>query len=181
VRPRRFPQAPPAMVRLAYGALGLICYAILSSVWLEHDLFEAASLVHLHKRLEKQGGIEKESLMIAANSNNKALTATVRKTESKDKKNIVAFVVTITSCSGHKGVPFEIVEGAAVLRYSISQNLLRHDFEMYAFYHPDAGDCASTLQELGYTVQARDTPVAVEDIQGDALRERIVKNGYVRA
>ena len=87
----------------------------------------------------------------------------------------MAFVVVLTSCSGHKGVPFEIVEGAAVLRYSIQQHV--DDFEMYAFYHPDAAPCASTLQELGYTVQERETPVAVEDIRGDILRERIVKNG----
>lgn len=160
--------------RLAYLALALICYAILSSVWLEHDLFEASSLVHLHQRLERLGGVERESLF--ASANNKA--PAVRKTgEKEDKKSQIAFVVTITSCSGHKGIPFEIVEGAAVLRYSIAQNLLRYDFEMYAFYHPDAVDCASTLQELGYTVQARDTPVAVEDIQSDIVRERIVKNG----
>jgi hypothetical protein len=80
------------------------------------------------------------------------------------------------------------VEGAAVLKHSIHQNSIRntysngtsrsrYDYQLYAFYHPEARACAHVLQELGYAVQERDTPVNVKDIRGDFLRERIEKNG----
>jgi hypothetical protein len=98
-------------------------------------------------------------------------------------ENTVAFAVVITSCGGHKDTTFEIVEGASVLRYSIHQNSMRgtnggkYDYQLYALYHPDAVVCASTLTELGFIVQPHDTPVRVEDIQTDLLRERIVSNG----
>jgi hypothetical protein len=106
-----------------------------------------------------------------------------RKEKFDDKT--VAFVVTITSCGGHKDntVPFEIVEGASVLRYSIHQNSIhgdnhgQYDYQLYALYHPSARACAATLTELGYNVQAQDTPVPVSEIQNELLRERIVNNG----
>jgi hypothetical protein len=57
----------------------------------------------------------------------------------------------------------------------------RYDYRMYAIVHPDAVSCGMTLEELGYTVLKRDTPVAVKDIQGEFLRSKIEKNGYVSA
>ena len=161
--------------RLAYLALALVCYSVLQSVWLEHDVFESSSssssLVNLHDHLQ-------ELQDTIASGRRQTLTQQQHQQHRPHQDGPkIAFVVTVTSCGGHKGIPFEIIEGAAVLRYSVAQNLLRYNYEMYALYHPDAVDCASTLQQLGYTVLARDTPVVVTDIRGDILRERIVNNG----
>jgi hypothetical protein len=96
----------------------------------------------------------------------------------------IGFAVTLTSCGADKGdMPFPISEGAAVLSYSIRRASIhgnqggRYDYELYAIYHPDAEPCAETLRDLGYTLLKRDTPVPIDEIQGDFLREKIAKNG----
>jgi hypothetical protein len=96
----------------------------------------------------------------------------------------VAFVVTITSCDGHNGnKAYHAVDGAAVLSFSIHQNSVRgpkggqYDYQMYAFHHPDAAKCVAPLSELGYIVEARDTPIKVEDIKNEAFRSKIVDHG----
>jgi hypothetical protein len=90
----------------------------------------------------------------------------------------IGYAVTITGCGSDP-----ISEGAAVLKHAIhlvsSQGNKggRYNYKMYAIYHPDGEACALPLQDLGYTLLKRDTPVAVKDIQGDYLREKIEKNG----
>jgi hypothetical protein len=113
-----------------------------------------------------------------------AITANNIQIRSTFNERTIAYVVTITSCNGHeKDRTFQIIEGASVLRYSIHMNSMHgtnggtYDYQMYAFYHPDAVDCASALTELGYIIHPRPTPVAVNEIQNQELRERIVKNG----
>lgn len=94
----------------------------------------------------------------------------------QETTTVIPFVVSMTKCGED---PF--MEGAAVLKYSIHQNSIhgsgRYDYKMYAIYHPDATECAKHLEELGYELVKRETPVKVEDIQADYLRERIEKNG----
>jgi hypothetical protein len=97
-----------------------------------------------------------------------------------------------------------IIDGAAVLKHSIHLNSIRaadttattassttgatsgssgsrrskYDYQMYALVHPTAEHCArSQLQPLGYTILIRDTPIPLNDIQGDYLRERVSNNG----
>ena len=53
----------------------------------------------------------------------------------------------------------------------------RYDYKMYAIHHPNATHCAKSLEELGYELIERPTPVKVEEIEGDYLRERIEQNG----
>jgi hypothetical protein len=96
----------------------------------------------------------------------------------------VAFVVTITSCESHFGrAPFHVLDGAAVLAYSIHQNSMhgprggRYDYDLYALHHPDAAHCTRPLETLGYMVQERDTPVALSDIRNAEFRADIQKSG----
>jgi hypothetical protein len=90
----------------------------------------------------------------------------------------IGYAVTITGCGSDP-----ITEGAAVLKHAVhlvsSQGNKggRYNYQMYAIYHPDAEVCALPLQDLGYTLLKRDTPVAVKDIQGKYLRENIEKGG----
>ena len=109
--------------------------------------------------------------------------AAVATTTSSANSIPVAYVTTITSCdvSLKNTIPFQITEAAAVLAFSIAKvhatTKNRYHPTLYAVHHPDAIACAAPLEALGYTLLARDTPVRVEDIQGDILRERIQKNG----
>lgn len=90
----------------------------------------------------------------------------------------VGWAVTITGCGSDP-----ITEGAAVLKHSIHLASIhgnlggRYDYKMYAIYHPEGFKCAKTLESLGYTLLERETPVRVQDIQGEFLRTRIHKNG----
>jgi hypothetical protein len=90
----------------------------------------------------------------------------------------IGWAVSITGCGADS-----ITEGAAVLKHSIHLTTVhgpmggRYDYKMYAIYHPEGEKCARTLETLGYTLVKRETPVAVADIKGDFLRERIQKNG----
>jgi hypothetical protein len=92
-----------------------------------------------------------------------------------DNVTTVAFVVTVTGCNGE----FFVVDGAAVLAYSIHQNSFRgpnggrYEYDLYVFHHPNASECALPLEKLGYIVQERDTPVAIGDIRNDGLRSHI--------
>jgi hypothetical protein len=143
--------------RLLYVTLAVICFVVFFHSATERSVYDETMLTNINNNLPK---------------------------EKFDDKT-VAFVVTITSCGGHKNnaVPFEIVEGASVLRYSIHQNSVHgehrgeYDYRLYALYHPSARACAATLTELGYIVQAQETPVKISEMQNELLRERIVNNG----
>jgi hypothetical protein len=96
----------------------------------------------------------------------------------------VAFVLTITSCRKHFSTEtYHGADGAAVLGYTIHQNSIRgpkggrYDYQLYVFHHPDAAECAAPLSELGYIVEARDTPIAVDDIQNAKYREHLPTSG----
>ncbi|KAI2499561.1 hypothetical protein MHU86_14922 [Fragilaria crotonensis] len=90
----------------------------------------------------------------------------------------IAYAVSITGCGSDP-----LSEGAAVLKHAIhlmsvqGNSKARYDYRMYAIVHPDAVSCGMTLEELGYTILKRDTPVAVKDIQGEYLRSKIEQNG----
>jgi len=89
----------------------------------------------------------------------------------------VAYAVSVTGCGSDP-----ISEGGAVLQHSIHRASSRagvgkYDYQLFAIYHPDAESCALSLQELGYTLLKRETPVAVSEIQGEFLRSRIESNG----
>ena len=90
---------------------------------------------------------------------------------------------TLTGCSSTD--PY--VDGAAVLKYSLDVNSAKFNtsqskyiYENIILYHPNASHCVAQMQhsELGYILMKTETPINVDDIQGDGgLRERIVTNG----
>jgi hypothetical protein len=64
-----------------------------------------------------------------------------------------------------------------VLKHSIHLSSIRnprsdshYDYHVYAFVHPEASLCSLPLQQLGYDVQARDTPVNVSHINKNSTR-----------
>jgi len=169
--------------RLTYLVLALICYAIISTLWVDQGVHhEFLLLRHQHGESTRLQTVEETS---SEQKQNNKVIRNVETWTSDHQPDVdkIAYVVTITGCGQDRDIPFHIAEGAAVLRHSIHQNSVhgnvggQYDYQLYAFYHPEVAACAPVLQDLGYTVQERNTPVAVEDIQGEFLRERIVKNG----
>jgi hypothetical protein len=103
-------------------------------------------------------------------------TPHVEKPIVKTASATIGWAVTITGCGSDP-----ITEGAAVLMHAIHLTSVhgnmggRYDYKMYAIYHPDGEACALTLKDLGYELVKRETPVAVKDIEGKFLREKIVR------
>jgi hypothetical protein len=93
-------------------------------------------------------------------------------------KATIAFAVTITGCGGET-----MNEGAAVLHYSIYRASIhghlggQYDYQMFAFYHPNASACALPLRELGYNVLERETFMNVSDLPEGDLKTYIQKDG----
>ena len=91
---------------------------------------------------------------------------------------VIGYAVSVTGCGDDP-----LVEGAAVLKHSIHLTSIHgnmggnYDYKMYAIYHPNAKSCSMPLDELGYELLERNTPVAVSDIEGDFLRSKIEQNG----
>lgn len=89
----------------------------------------------------------------------------------------IAYAASVTGC----GSDSSLVDGAAILKHSIHLSSVhgngRYDYKMYAIVTPEAMSCAAPLEDIGYTIIQRDTPVAVDEIQGDFLRSRIQSNG----
>lgn len=95
------------------------------------------------------------------------------------KDNMVGYAVSVTGC----GDEF-LADGAAVLKHSVHLNSVhnpkstsRYSYKMIAIVHPTAVSCSSDLETMGYEILVRDTPVAVSDIEGRYLRERVGHNG----
>lgn len=79
--------------------------------------------------------------------------ATVPPASNKTK---IAYAVSVTSCK----LSSNLLDGGAVLHQSIrlaSANS-SYGYQMIAFVHPDATECAPHFLNLGYDVQIRDTP-----------------------
>jgi hypothetical protein len=92
---------------------------------------------------------------------------------------IIGYFVSVTGCDS--AAP--MADAAAVLKHSIhlvssrGNTGGRYDYKMHAIYHPDAASCVEPLAQLGYKIVQRDTPVKVEEIKGDWIRQRIRQNG----
>ena len=106
---------------------------------------------------------------------------------------IVAYVVSITDCSGSKNSQNDLLDAASVLKHSIHLTSIQtpsshsiYDYQMYAFLHEDAREGCATiapaLEEIGYTVEWKPTPFRLEDISDDNenaafFKEKVHKQG----
>jgi hypothetical protein len=171
-----------------------VCFVLSFSIWATQRLVFERKVVPSRDPVIT-GSIDKRKPPLIVKSHDvdprsverKTATDVQKSTSSNDltkktngKKLTVAYVATITTCGtdpNSKSLPFQIAEGAAVLRHSIARNQDRYDYQAIILYHPDAKECAHPLQDLGYTTIERHVPVDVKDIQGDFLREHIIKNG----
>jgi alpha-N-acetylglucosamine transferase len=84
-------------------------------------------------------------------------------------KTKIAYAVSLTSCNFRKERTF--LDAAVVLRQSIeaASRSSKYDYNVIAFIHPDAVDCALVMSKLGYEVKMRDTPFIVSQISNPDL------------
>jgi hypothetical protein len=88
---------------------------------------------------------------------------------SRVNKTKIAYAVSITKCELSSN--WNLLDSGAVLHQSIrlaSANS-SYGYQMLAFVHPDATECAPHLAKLGYDVQVRDTPFNESAIQSADL------------
>ena len=106
---------------------------------------------------------------------------------SGSDENIITIGVasTVTQCGSD---PF--IDGAAVLKYSLDIHSAKNNkkknskfkskyiYDNIILYHPNATECVLPLENLGFILLERPTPINVDEIQGDGgLRERIGVTG----
>ena len=164
---RRRSGRPLALI-VASKVLGVISLDSLVGIFLAGALF-----------LSLKGALTGEDGTARDASANNGRDVVIKSDGSTESVVTVAYAVSVTGCGSDP-----ITEGGAVLQHSIhrvSRRGLtsggRYDYALFAIYHPDAEACALPLQELGYTLLKRDTPVAVADIEGEFLRTKIEANG----
>lgn len=100
-------------------------------------------------------------------------------------KAVIAYAISITSCPALNDTStHSVFDGPAVLGYSIYRSSIRsnateskYDFELFAFVHPDAQECAENLSKIGYNVLIRPTAVDVNRIKNKQYKIDIEAKG----
>jgi hypothetical protein len=95
---------------------------------------------------------------------------------------VIGYAISLIKCSDKQSFPAGLVDAALVLRHSIHLTSVRHapsgssyDYQMFAIIHAnvDKEGCAKPLEEAGFTILVKNTPVQRDEIQGEFLRETI--------
>lgn len=95
----------------------------------------------------------------------------------------VAYAISLMKCGDARTNIGGLTDAAAVLKHSIyqqhqksSSSYYEYEIKLYAFVHVKASKCSTGLQNLGYHVLLRDTPVKLEEIQDEELRINIPRS-----
>mmetsp|Transcript_1329 Transcript_1329/g.2077 ORF Transcript_1329/g.2077 Transcript_1329/m.2077 type:complete len:466 (+) Transcript_1329:109-1506(+) len=119
---------------------------------------------------------QNDSAVSASTSAHKTTSTNVDFTNAPE----IAYAVSLSSCEETPS----LIDGAAVLAHSIHLSSIqnpksgsKYNYKMYAIVHKSASNCQPILEKIGYQVKLVDVPVALEDIQGDFLRENVHQNG----
>lgn len=114
-----------------------------------------------------------ENLVTVLNLNN-------NKTTTTDTPIVIAYAISLIKCGDFQSSTAGLQDAALVLKHSIHQTSIRnsksrYDYKAYAIVHTQALHCAHELQEAGYELLVRDSPVNAAEIRGDYLRSKIHK------
>jgi hypothetical protein len=104
--------------------------------------------------------------------------------QRRKPKATIAYAVSITACHPNE-LSVGFTSGAAVLKHSIHLSSIRntnstsqYDYRLVAFVHPTATLCVPVLEQLGYQILVRETPVNVTEIKNNtAMVNRVMKSG----
>mmetsp|Transcript_20290 Transcript_20290/g.33187 ORF Transcript_20290/g.33187 Transcript_20290/m.33187 type:complete len:375 (+) Transcript_20290:30-1154(+) len=82
----------------------------------------------------------------------------------------VAYAITITKDGNY-------IDGAAVLKESVSMIPTKHNVDYVAIVHPEVQTTRPTLLKLGFKIREFQAPITSAEIEGKHLRETIDKSG----
>jgi len=116
-----------------------------------------------------------------ATNNNKSVTADGSSGVNKGPIQ-VAYAISLIKCSDFQSSTSGLIDAATILRHSVHQQSLRnpnsgskYDYKMYAIVHKNAESCSHMLEDLGYHIIVKDSPVKISEIRGDYLRNNVHK------
>ncbi len=114
-------------------------------------------------------------------NNNKSTTAVGSSGVNKGPIQ-VAYAISLIKCSDFQSSTSGLIDAATILRHSVHQQSLRnpnsgskYDYKMYAIVHKNAESCSHMLEDLGYHIIVKDSPVKISEIRGDYLRKNVHK------
>ena len=94
----------------------------------------------------------------------------------------VAYAISLIKCSDFQSSTSGLIDAATILRHSVHQQSLRnpksgskYDYKMYAIVHKNAESCSHMLEDLGYHIIVKDSPVKISEIRGEYLRKNVHK------
>lgn len=174
----------PSQVLLAVAAFVAAIYSYFCWFYLQNGggtavLMSTATNSGLENERKDILGNNKVQLLVNP-SNRQTLSINSSKNDNNNDDGVVTigYFISITGCGAGS-----LADGAAVVKHSVHLASIhgplggRYDYRMHSIYHPSAASCVGPLAQLGYDLVERDTPVAVQDIQGEFLRRKIVENG----
>ena len=97
--------------------------------------------------------------------------------ETLQPQKPVAYVLSLIKCGDHQSNVGGLVDAAAIFAYSVHRHSVRHpsslskyDFQLYAIVHSDAESCSGALQNLGFELLVRNSPVQLSEMH-ETLRQ----------
>ncbi|KAL7530911.1 hypothetical protein ACHAWF_003556 [Thalassiosira exigua] len=94
----------------------------------------------------------------------------------------VAYAISLIKCSDFQSSTSGLLDAATVLRHSVHKTSVRYpgsgskyDYKLYAIVHTNAAKCSHMLEDLGYEVILKDSPVQISEIRGEYLRKNVHK------
>ena len=113
----------------------------------------------------------------------KSVTATNNMRSSSGEPAVqVAYAISLIKCSDKQSSTSGLLDAATILRHSVHQTSVRnpnsgskYDYKMYAIVHKKAESCSHVLEDLGYHLIVKDSPVQISEIRGEYLRKNVHK------
>ena len=138
---------------------------VLDVVHGEFDLFDMGESEDDHKNEKSDDFID-----VWGASKPRTVSWVIRKNPNV---TTVAYAVTITEFRSGINTPnTTLFDRAAVLHRSIKHAMdqsSRYNYDLFAFVHPDAIEVQPRMEQLGYKVLVRETPVNISRSQNEAL------------
>ena len=87
----------------------------------------------------------------------------------------VAYVISVTSCPSVNTTPTAIVDGPAVLAYSIQKLPSRYAHDLVAIVHPNATSCVDHLPKFGYKIIVKELGFKLREIKNKWSYRKYIK------
>ena len=107
----------------------------------------------------------------------KAITTNANKAETglSSSSIRVAYVISVTSCPSVNTSLTAVVDGPAVLAYSIQKLPSRYAYDLVAVVHPNATSCVDHLPKFGYKIIVKELGFKLREIKNKWSYRKYIK------